>query len=152
MNSHAAYSFHNMGSPPPPPQPMSSSQSSSSIQSSHPGPPTSPSQSVPGRRTPLGTVGLGGFYAQGHTVASAAHIHTDENRPGGSALTRWDMHNNIDANSHSRERKEFFFNYKKIWLEAVKLKNYVRRQESFFSEHINDMRRIRHTYDKEENN
>ncbi|XP_011293442.1 class E basic helix-loop-helix protein 22 [Musca domestica] len=31
----------------------------------HPGPTASPPQSVPGRRTPLGSVGLGGFYAQG---------------------------------------------------------------------------------------
>uniref|UniRef100_A0A182TTP4 BHLH domain-containing protein n=1 Tax=Anopheles melas TaxID=34690 RepID=A0A182TTP4_9DIPT len=48
----------------------------------HPEPTPSPPQSVPGRRTPLGTVGLGGFYAQPH--ASSA-THTDENRPSGSA-------------------------------------------------------------------
>lgn len=53
MNPHQTYNFHNMGSPPPP-------------MSIHPGPASSPSQSVPGRRTPLGTVGLGGFYAQGN--------------------------------------------------------------------------------------
>ncbi|XP_053664384.1 class E basic helix-loop-helix protein 23 [Anopheles marshallii] len=50
---------------------------------SHPPEPTpSPPQSVPGRRTPLGTVGLGGFYAQPHASSS---IHTDENRPSGSS-------------------------------------------------------------------
>ncbi|CAG9799197.1 unnamed protein product [Chironomus riparius] len=47
----------------------------------HPPPPTSsPPQSVPGRRTPLGTVGIGGFFAQPH-AASSHQIHTDENKP-----------------------------------------------------------------------
>lgn len=60
---------------------------SQQISSAHPGPASSPSQSVPGRRTPLGTVGLGGFYAQGGSHASGSlHIHTDENRPGGSSI------------------------------------------------------------------
>lgn len=76
MNPHQTYNFHNMGSPPPP-------------MSIHPGPASSPSQSVPGRRTPLGTVGLGGFYAQGHSGGGTTHVHTDENRPsGGSSSTR----------------------------------------------------------------
>lgn len=51
-----------------------------------PEPTNSPPQSVPGRRTPLGAVGLGGFYAQGgHTSASSLHTHTDENRLGGQS-------------------------------------------------------------------
>lgn len=49
-----------------------------------PEPTSSPPQSVPGRRTPLGTVGLGGFYAQGHSSTSM-HTHTDENRVGGTS-------------------------------------------------------------------
>lgn len=53
-------------------------------QTSHPGPGTSPSQSVPGRRTPLGTVGIGGFYAQSGLMATATHSQTDENQPSGS--------------------------------------------------------------------
>lgn len=45
----------------------------------HPDPTSSPPQSVPGRRTPLGAVGLGGFYAQ---PGSSMHPpHTNENRP-----------------------------------------------------------------------
>lgn len=64
---------------------VSSPQSSQShiSQPSHPVPTTSPSQSVPGRRTPLGTVGIGGFYAQ--SSSTHAHHHTDENLPGGSS-------------------------------------------------------------------
>lgn len=41
--------------------------------------PSAGAQSVPGRRTPLGTVGLGGFFAQPH--ASSSHVPTDENKP-----------------------------------------------------------------------
>lgn len=64
---------------------MPSPQSSQShiSQTTHPVPTTSPSQSVPGRRTPLGTVGIGGFYAQSSLAHS--HHHTDENLPGGSS-------------------------------------------------------------------
>ncbi|KAL5279878.1 BHLHE22 family protein [Megaselia abdita] len=53
-------------------------------QHQHPGSTASPPQSVPGRRTPLGSVGLGGFYAQpgGHSMASTTT--TDENSPAGS--------------------------------------------------------------------
>lgn len=78
------------------------------LQSIQPIPATSPqSQSVPGRRTPLGTnqlyeinelakfdtffcvgaVGIGGFYAQG-TLSSGSHTQTDENQPSGSR-ERW---------------------------------------------------------------
>lgn len=53
-------------------------------QTMHPGPATSPTQSVPGRRTPLGTVGIGGFYAQSGLIGAASHSHTDENQPSGS--------------------------------------------------------------------
>ena len=37
-------------------------------------------------RTPLGTVGLGGFYAQPHTSTSH-QSHSDENKPGTSSLS-----------------------------------------------------------------
>lgn len=49
----------------------------------HPAPTASPPQSVPGRRTPLGSVGLGGFYAQGMGM-SMSQPPTDENKPGPS--------------------------------------------------------------------
>ncbi|XP_016975134.1 class E basic helix-loop-helix protein 22 [Drosophila rhopaloa] len=49
----------------------------------HPAPTASPPQSVPGRRTPLGSVGLGGFYAQG--MGMSQQPPTDENKPGPSA-------------------------------------------------------------------
>lgn len=89
MNPHVPFSFQHMGSPPPPHQPQQSGSPASHHPSLHPGPATSPSQSVPGRRTPLGTVGLGGFYAQGPHSASGTpiHVHTDENRPGGSSTS-----------------------------------------------------------------
>lgn len=43
----------------------------------------SPPQSVPGRRTPLGAVGLGGFYMQGgQPPPQPQHCYpTDENQP-----------------------------------------------------------------------
>lgn len=53
----------------------------------HPAPAASPPQSVPGRRTPLGSVGLGGFYAQGLGMSHQAQqslTPTDENKPGPS--------------------------------------------------------------------
>ncbi|KAH8249121.1 hypothetical protein KR032_006145 [Drosophila birchii] len=50
----------------------------------HPAPTASPPQSVPGRRTPLGSVGLGGFYAQGMGGMSMSQPPTDENKPGPS--------------------------------------------------------------------
>lgn len=111
MNPHIPFQFQHMGSPaPPPPLPQTHSAGSAGAHplslspgttgsagaggtagggsggAMHPGPATSPSQSVPGRRTPLGTVGLGGFYAQGPPSAHAV-VHTDENRPGGSSVT-----------------------------------------------------------------
>lgn len=73
MNSN--FNFHLSSVPSP--------QLSQSHISTHPVPTTSPSQSVPGRRTPLGTVGIGGFYAQSSSTHS--HHHTDENLPGGSS-------------------------------------------------------------------
>lgn len=80
MNPHTNFNFHLSSAaaqqlPPPPPPPP---------QGIHPGPASSPTQSVPGRRTPLGTVGIGGFYAQGSLMAPSSHSHTDENQPGGS--------------------------------------------------------------------
>lgn len=78
MNPHAPFNFHIGSAPALPAMPAPA-------QSSHPGPATSPSQSVPGRRTPLGAVGIGGFYAQGGLIsAGSSHTHTDENQPGGS--------------------------------------------------------------------
>ncbi|XP_055638502.1 class E basic helix-loop-helix protein 23 isoform X2 [Toxorhynchites rutilus septentrionalis] len=72
MDPHNPFNFH-LGPP-----------AGSSVHShTHPEPTPSPPQSVPGRRTPLGTVGLGGFFAQPH--ASASTSLTDENRPSGSA-------------------------------------------------------------------
>lgn len=47
----------------------------------HPGPTSSPPQSVPGRRTPLGSVGLGGFYAQSLGMLPPG----DENKPDSGA-------------------------------------------------------------------
>lgn len=76
MNHHTNFNFHIAsvsGSAQPIPQ-----------QAIHPGPATSPTQSVPGRRTPLGAVGIGGFYAQGGLLPPTAHTHTDENQPSGS--------------------------------------------------------------------
>ncbi|XP_021702298.1 class E basic helix-loop-helix protein 23 [Aedes aegypti] len=70
MDPHNPFGFH-LGPP------------TGSVHGHHPEPTPSPPQSVPGRRTPLGTVGLGGFYAQPHASASASL--TDENRPSGSA-------------------------------------------------------------------
>ncbi|XP_055542136.1 class E basic helix-loop-helix protein 23 isoform X1 [Wyeomyia smithii] len=70
MDPHNPFNFH-LGPP------------ANAAHSHHPEPTPSPPQSVPGRRTPLGTVGLGGFYAQPH--ASGAVSLTDENRPSGSA-------------------------------------------------------------------
>lgn len=76
MNPHAPFNFH-----------MTTTMQTISV---HPGPASSPSQSVPGRRTPLGTVGLGGFYAQAHSSGSShASHHTDENRPTGSSIQRY---------------------------------------------------------------
>ncbi|XP_011183513.2 class E basic helix-loop-helix protein 22 isoform X2 [Zeugodacus cucurbitae] len=56
------------------------------LMSGHPGPTSSPPQSVPGRRTPLGAVGIGGFYAQGLGMSQQASMPTDENKPSPSAL------------------------------------------------------------------
>lgn len=49
-----------------------------------PAPASSPSQSVPGRRTPLGIVPSGGYYAQSALSPSHAQHQTDENMPSGS--------------------------------------------------------------------
>lgn len=48
----------------------------------HAEPNSSPPQSVPGRRTPLGAVGLGGFYGQpGSSHHPHPHNNSNENRP-----------------------------------------------------------------------
>ncbi|XP_067625989.1 class E basic helix-loop-helix protein 22 [Eurosta solidaginis] len=57
------------------------------LMSTHPGPTASPPQSVPGRRTPLGAVGIGGFYAQGFATSQQGSMPTDENKPSPSALS-----------------------------------------------------------------
>lgn len=54
----------------------------------HPAPTASPPQSVPGRRTPLGSVGLGGFYAQGLGMSQQSMTPTDENKPGPSGTEK----------------------------------------------------------------
>ncbi|ALC38674.1 Oli [Drosophila busckii] len=59
----------------------------------HPAPTASPPQSVPGRRTPLGSVGLGGFYAQGLGMTQQQQQQqqqqpTDENKPGPSTAPK----------------------------------------------------------------
>lgn len=78
MNPHANFNFHMATLPPPP-----TIQAQMPPQG-HPAPANSPgSQSVPGRRTPLGSVGIGGFYAQSGLLSPSAH-HTDENQPSGS--------------------------------------------------------------------
>lgn len=76
MNPPGNFNFHLGSSGVPPHLPGNPSI--------HPGPATSPTQSVPGRRTPLGTVGIGGFYAQSGLMGAASHSHTDENQPSGS--------------------------------------------------------------------
>ncbi|XP_038114231.1 class E basic helix-loop-helix protein 23 [Culex quinquefasciatus] len=72
MDPHNPFNFH-LGPP------------TSAVHGHHPEQTPSPPQSVPGRRTPLGTVGLGGFYSQPHAAGSASAALTDENRPSGSA-------------------------------------------------------------------
>lgn len=65
--------------------------------STHPGPTSSPPQSVPGRRTPLGSVGLGGFYAQGLGIMQhgGAMISQDENRPDSGASANMEKSTNL---------------------------------------------------------
>lgn len=76
------FSFHLASGPPPSIQPPPThSMPNAQIQ---PAPAISPSQSVPGRRTPLGTVGIGGFYAQSALSPSHVQHQTDENLPSGS--------------------------------------------------------------------
>lgn len=79
------FGFHlTSGLPPAPPQ----SIQPHSMQSPQipPAPAVSPTgrQSVPGRRTPLGNVGIGGFYAQSALSPSHMQHQTDENLPSGS--------------------------------------------------------------------
>lgn len=75
------FSFHLPGIvPPPPPIPHHAMQNPTIP----PAPAVSPSQSVPGRRTPLGTVGIGGFYAQSTMSPPLVQHQTDENLPSGS--------------------------------------------------------------------
>uniref|UniRef100_A0A1I8PKB3 BHLH domain-containing protein n=1 Tax=Stomoxys calcitrans TaxID=35570 RepID=A0A1I8PKB3_STOCA len=57
----------------------------------HPGPTASPPQSVPGRRTPLGSVGLGGFYAQGLGMMQGASMPPgDENKSDSGTIVNMD--------------------------------------------------------------
>ncbi|XP_075153473.1 basic helix-loop-helix family member olig [Haematobia irritans] len=59
--------------------------------SAHPGPTASPPQSVPGRRTPLGSVGLGGFYAQGLGMMQGASMPPgDENKSDSGSISSMD--------------------------------------------------------------
>ncbi|XP_031619031.1 class E basic helix-loop-helix protein 22 [Contarinia nasturtii] len=77
------FGFHLSSSVPLPPP---STIPSHSMQNSQipPAPAASPTQSVPGRRTPLGAVGIGGFYAQSALSPSQIQHQTDENLPSGS--------------------------------------------------------------------
>lgn len=78
------FSFHLAGVPPPPPPPPPIQHHAMQSPPVPPAPAVSPSQSVPGRRTPLGTVGIGGFYAQSTMSPSLIQHLTDENLPSGS--------------------------------------------------------------------
>ena len=81
------FGFHlTSGLPPPPPQPPTIQPHSMANQQIPPAPAVSPTgrQSVPGRRTPLGNVGIGGFYAQSALSPSHIQHQTDENLPSGS--------------------------------------------------------------------
>lgn len=75
------FSFHLSAVPPPPPPIQHHAMQNPTIP---PAPAGSPSQSVPGRRTPLGTVGIGGFYAQSAMSPPLIQHQTDENLPSGS--------------------------------------------------------------------
>ena len=70
------FGIHGHGHPPLPP--------TQNMLNSHPGPTSSPPQSVPGRRTPLGAVGIGGFYAQSSLTLPQPTTQTDENKIIGS--------------------------------------------------------------------
>lgn len=67
----------------------------------HPGPTSSPPQSVPGRRTPLGSVGIGGFYAQGLGMLSQS-TPGDENKPEtAGGLEKTTTMSNLMGSSHN---------------------------------------------------
>ncbi|XP_055920371.1 class E basic helix-loop-helix protein 22-like [Eupeodes corollae] len=74
-NMSFGFGIHGHGHPPLPP--------TQNMLSGHPGPTSSPPQSVPGRRTPLGAVGIGGFYAQS-SLTLPQPTQTDENKIIGS--------------------------------------------------------------------
>lgn len=101
------FGFHLTSGLPPPPQPPTIQPHSMANQQIPPAPAVSPTgrQSVPGRRTPvrnnlntnnhiffsfrffffqLGSVGIGGFYAQSALSPSHIQHQTDENLPSGS--------------------------------------------------------------------
>ncbi|XP_050670616.1 class E basic helix-loop-helix protein 22-like [Leptidea sinapis] len=78
----------------------------------------SPPQSVPGRRTPLGAVGLGGFYMQGGQPPPPQHCYpTDENQPepgtsygqrglgDGKSKQKMRQGKNVRLNINARERR-----------------------------------------------
>ncbi|XP_026487802.1 class E basic helix-loop-helix protein 22-like [Vanessa tameamea] len=78
----------------------------------------SPPQSVPGRRTPLGAVGLGGFYMQGGQPPPQQHCYpTDENQPEpgtsyaqrplgeGKSKQKIRQGKNVRLNINARERR-----------------------------------------------
>ncbi|CAK1544169.1 unnamed protein product [Leptosia nina] len=77
----------------------------------------SPPQSVPGRRTPLGAVGLGGFYMQGHQPPPQHCYPTDENQPepgtsyaqrplgDGKSKQKMRQGKNVRLNINARERR-----------------------------------------------
>lgn len=85
MKMNPNFGFHLTSGLPPPPPPTIQSHSMQNPQIP-PAPAASPTgrQSVPGRRTPLGNVGIGGFYAQSALSPSHIQHQTDENLPSGS--------------------------------------------------------------------
>uniref|UniRef100_A0A1A9WLM7 BHLH domain-containing protein n=1 Tax=Glossina brevipalpis TaxID=37001 RepID=A0A1A9WLM7_9MUSC len=80
-HSNLPFGFALPGHPPIPP-------TANMIASGHPTPTPSPPQSVPGRRTPLGSVGLGGFYAQGLGMLQQGLPPGDENKPETALLDK----------------------------------------------------------------
>lgn len=81
------FGFALPGHPPIPP----TANMMSAHPSAHPGPTASPPQSVPGRRTPLGSVGLGGFYAQGLGMIQGGGMPPgDENKSDSGSVVSMD--------------------------------------------------------------
>ncbi|KYN21074.1 Class E basic helix-loop-helix protein 23 [Trachymyrmex cornetzi] len=117
--SHPTWAWEHRNAHPLPPQSAAALESVYSTPgASHPGvsgPPAAYSsehtQSAPGRRTPLGTVGLGGFYfqqqPQPHASSSAL---SDENRPDERKTAR-DKNHLFSSHKVLRIFSEFIINF-----------------------------------------